>query len=520
MSTVNVTKSGPADLLDNFPGAGLQDYTDATREYKPANERPDWRVEVARGVLILGGVALLWLFWGLWKTAYCWGGANWQACERINVAEPVAVVLLFLSAGAASLSRSAVRTWAEWRMTTARAARIATTYNRWGDPQRVDVPLSLAEQMRRYDLATALKERTAPHEAWHSINTFSPSLQLPKGDAPALPPPAELAPLVPVSEWLSWVDGLPHVILAAETGAGKSTTAKAILAGRIAAGEHVFIIDPHSSDWFGLPSVGGGEDWPTVRMAMEAVVTEYRRRLETRDAYKRETGRELATDQFNRLTVLLDEANHARTALDRGRRGDVTPWQAFAQMLGSGARKVRISIVLLCQSANVQDLGLSSAMRENFTRIALDSAAARRLVEAEETNAERRRALYAALDGRDFPAVCEYRGRVHLLDRRGLDRVPAPADPQAALWPTWDYSAPVPTPAPAPSNGLPVGLRERAATFIGLAGGDREKAARVLLKRPGTRVRGRYEYTVEEVARATQLRTARAVELAHEVGRS
>ncbi|MBX7251644.1 MAG: DUF87 domain-containing protein, partial [Candidatus Promineofilum sp.] len=64
--------------------------------------------------------------------------------------------------------------------------------------------------------------------------------------------------------WLAWFDTRPHGLLAAETGGGKSTTAKAILKSRIERGEMVFILDPHSSDWFGLPSIGGGEDWGAV----------------------------------------------------------------------------------------------------------------------------------------------------------------------------------------------------------------------------------------------------------------
>ena len=196
----------------------------------------------------------------------------------------------------------------------------------------------------------------------------------------------------------------------------------------------MFIIDPHSSEWLGLPSVGGGEDWPVVRRAMAVVYDEYQHRLELRETHKRETGAELDKAHFTRLTVVLDEANNARVALDTGKRGEITPWQQFVQVLGSGARKVNISVVLLCQSANVADLGISGPMRENFTRIALDTGAARKLIASDEANAERRRALYEALAGREFPAVAEFRGVVHLLDRTGLDRVAPPANATACAW--------------------------------------------------------------------------------------
>lgn len=134
------------------------------------------------------------------------------------------------------------------------------------------------------------------------------------------------------------------------------------------AGEMVFIIDPHSNGWFELPGVGGGEDWPMVEAAMMAVYAEYKRRLMYRKKHKRETGEELPYDYFPRLTVVFDEANNAR-AFERiysGAKRRLDPWPLFAQCLGSGARKVNICVWLLLQSALVEDIGLSGAMRQNF----------------------------------------------------------------------------------------------------------------------------------------------------------
>jgi Helicase HerA, central domain len=281
----------------------------------------------------------------------------------------------------------------------------------------------------------ALQSEWARHSDYRSLNQLDLSRALTtKGEAvdvPELPAPA-LAP-VRVSEWLAWIDKRPHVLLAAETGGGKSTTAKAILARRIASGESIFVIDPHSSDWFSLPSVGGGENWYEVQTAMQAVADEYRRRLEERDTYNRETGRELDRAQFPRLTVLLDETNNARAALDKARRGEISPWQQFAQVLGSGARKVNISIVLLCQ-ANVEDLGLSGPMRQNFTRIALDDRTAKLMIAHDESDPERRKLLFAALIGRSYPAVAVFDGQVHILDRTGLDDYQRPANARSCAW--------------------------------------------------------------------------------------
>lgn len=240
---------------------------------------------------------------------------------------------------------------------------------------------------------------------------------------------------LPASEWLAWFDTRPHGLLAAETGGGKSTTAKAVLGSRIERGELVFILDPHSSDWFGLPGIGGGEDWGAVWVGMRVVIQEYRRRLAERDTYLHVHGKELAASHFPRITVLLDEANLACSKLDIApKRGEATPWQRFVETLGSGARKVNISILMLAQSPNVEDIGLSGPMRQNFTRLALDAATTRLMTTREETDAQRKKDILATLADNPYPATSVQRGRVIVLDRTGLDRYPTPHNPSRALW--------------------------------------------------------------------------------------
>jgi hypothetical protein len=303
------------------------------------------------------------------------------------------------------------------------AARIAM----WATDQHFKVQNTLAE-----------------HSLYRNVTAYSPSIghgsRQGAADTPRqLEDMGQQSQVIPVEDWLGWIDKRPHALLAAETGGGKSTTAKAILAPRIAAGEDIFIIDPHSSEWFSMPSVGGGENWTEVCGAINAVVLEYRQRLEMRDRHNRETGEELPVNHFKRLTVLLDEANNACVALDNAPRSKVSVWQSFTQVLGSGARKVNISIVLLAQSANVEDIGLSGSMRQNFTRITLDDRSIKLMISQEEKDPTRRRALYAALVGRNYPAVTVIDSQVHLLDRTGLDNYPRPANARACAWNGWNY---------------------------------------------------------------------------------
>lgn len=262
-------------------------------------------------------------------------------------------------------------------------------------------------------------------------------------DAEVIEQGPDVGPLPP-AVWLDWLDRQPHALFAAKTGGGKSTLAKAGLKPRIGGGEQVFIIDPHSNGWFDLPGVGGGENWRQVEEAMLAVQALYKERLNERDEYKQETGEELDQYHFPRLTVVLDEANTAQAAFDRiyaGSRKRTNPWPAFAQVLGSGARKVGISIWLLVQSALVEDLAISGAMRENFTRFALDDHTIRQLVDREERQADRKRAIYDQLPGLQFPAVAMVEHEAYLLDRSGLDRISPPANSRRAAWDRWDYAA-------------------------------------------------------------------------------
>lgn len=328
-----------------------------------------------------------------------------------------------------------------------------------------------ATASREHPLLTSLHQTYQPqHTETHAV----PALPTPDANAD------ETIQAVPVDEWLDWIDRVPHVILAAQTGdkstgqGGKSTTAMAILSPRIARGEHVFVIDPHASGWFGLPAVGGGHNWIEVQLAIEAITDEYLDRMRQRHDHLRQTNSELPHDHFPRLTVLVDEANEVRKALDvTVGRGKLTPWQAFTEVLGSGARKVGISVFMLAQSTNVDDFGLSGPMRNNFTRVGLDSHVIKLLIGQEEKDKDRRERLYTALNGRAFPAATVRGAQVYLLDRTGLDQRPKPASATASIWPGWAvYQAALTTkqqqllPSPPTVNAAPSTNAERIIEML------------------------------------------------------
>ena len=390
------------DSLDQ-PNAGAAP-PDAPLATRPA-PRDDWRNIIARGVIYVLGGSVAWLVMPEWAHNY--------------------ITAVGLGLGTIELGKRAltdtvmgipVRTWFN-RITATEIVGYA------GRSQEFAAQAELPRGLQAY------QSSAPPRQIAAASDDETP-------EAEVIP---DVGPLPP-QEWLAWLNVQPHAIFAAKTGGGKSTLAKYGLSPRISAGEMVFIIDPHSNGWFELPGVGGGEDWPMVEAAMMAVYAEYKRRLMYREKHKRETGEELPHDYFPRLTVVFDEANNAQQAFERiysGAKRRLDPWPLFAQCLGSGARKVNICVWLLLQSALVEDIGLSGAMRQNFTRFALDLETIRQMLNKEK--AERRAAIDAALVGEKFPATATIDSEVYLLDRAGLDRPPTPRGSALAAWDGWDY---------------------------------------------------------------------------------
>jgi len=372
--------------------------------------RDDWRNIVARGAIYMLGGTIAWFIAPEWAHEY--------------------VVKIGLGLGTLELGKRVLTD-------TVMGLPVRVWMNNTTSQHIVDYAGTAQVEAARVELPRGLTtyQNSAPARA-ASHDTIEGEIVQPA----QLAEPVNVGPL-PSNEWLAWLDRQPHAMFAAKTGGGKSTIAKYGLGPRITAGESVFIIDPHSNGWFELPGVGGGEDWVRVEAAMMAVYAEYKRRLAERERHKRETGEELPHDFFPRLTVVFDEANNAQAAFERiysGAKRRLDPWPLFAQCLGSGARKVNISVWMLVQSALVEDLNLSGSMRQNFTRIGLDAYTIDQMLR-EEKSKTRRDAIVALLPGASYPATAAIDHEVYLLDRAGLDRPPTPRNSALAAWDGWDY---------------------------------------------------------------------------------
>lgn len=251
--------------------------------------------------------------------------------------------------------------------------------------------------------------------------------------APQLASPDTAPQLVPDGEWRGWIERAPHLLIAGRTEAGKTTLATAILIDRVLAGDAVLVLDPHyqPGKWAGVPTIGGGNNFEAILHALPYLVGEMGARF-------KEFERGRPTEDFQRLTVLIDEVPAVVGACQEltpsGGRKIVDPrWGKFAQRLGSEARKVRISVILLTQSTLVQDIQINSQQRDNYLRIGLGDRVPTLL--GEEPQSRRRAQLHELRAGQGHPAAMEWLGEIHMLDTSHVKSLAARSlGPTVKVW--------------------------------------------------------------------------------------
>lgn len=170
---------------------------------------------------------------------------------------------------------------------------------------------------------------------------------LPREEAPAVALLPETTG-APVRELPRLPQG--HVLIAGETGSGKSTAARAVLAAR----SNVVVLDPHAApgDWGALTVVGGGRDFGAIGQHVAQMSRLLTERYQERDAGRR---------QFDPITIAIDEMPAVVTECGR----DVA--MAWRMWLREG-RKVGLYLVVMTHSTRVTTLGIKGEgdLLENF----------------------------------------------------------------------------------------------------------------------------------------------------------
>ena len=395
-------------------GANAPRRYDTVTQRRPVNVRAWLAVALAAFVVLgCGGVAV-------WSFAAYKYQSDARFAALVDGSAFVLVVAVVATFGALlwSVSAGAVR-----------ASRRAG-FVEWPGGATVDARavrgLQAPQLMQMYAAHMGVEGRYADNSQFQRVTNFSGQL----GAAPArgeivestaVPalPDSTAALIVPDTDWLRWIDRTPHLLIAGRTEAGKTTLAEAILAERIQSGDELLIFDPHyqPGKWHNLPAIGGGRDFDGILSMLPILIGELD------DRYKRFNDG-MKTEQFRRLTILLDEVpaiigETYETTPSGGKRIIDDRWLRFAKRLGSEARKVRMSVILLSQSTLVDDLLINTAHRENFIRIGLGDKA--RALLSEEKDTKRRQAGYDLLRGQAHPAAMEYRSDYHVLN---TERVP------------------------------------------------------------------------------------------------
>lgn len=335
-----------------------------------------------------------------------------------------------------------------WARAKAQHARIVRT--RLGNPADVQQVLAM-DPMAFELLASQLELAKAPFMQHANLSTLSyGGKQVEKAAEPLQLPEQQALGLIASSEWLGWIDQTPHLMIAGRTNAGKTTLATAVLSERVKANELLCVLDPHDQPgkWFGISAIGGGRDYEAIFAALAGILAEMDRRYERYN---------VGESSFERLTVLIDEVP-AIVLHDKKR------WAEFVSQLGSEARKVNMSMILLTQSPLVRDIEISSVMRNNFARVALGDQASSLL--REESDRTRRQALDDLLAGQSHPAAMEYRMEIHLLDTSTVPTLATQRTPVARAW----------HPLTAPRKPTPHAVLEKAIREAKGRGWTREMA--------------------------------------------
>lgn len=248
-------------------------------------------------------------------------------------------------------------------------------------------------------------------------------------------PVAPAAPRVLVwAEWTRVLATRPHVGIAAESQAGKSTLAMALLNERSQT-DQVIIFNPHQrpGDYGGLPQY---RSYGEINAAMGVLLDELEERKERASQ---------GDENYQAITVLLEESPDvlSKIADEEGKKfmPKVPLALRFVGEFVRQAAKYKMRLILLTQSTSAKPLGLEGQtdVLANLLWVSLGERA------AENKDAARM----------ERPAILEARGAAHLIDvgpAGELSKQPIKADRVYSLTlPAIEEAGPASSKTPMPS---------------------------------------------------------------------
>ena len=205
----------------------------------------------------------------------------------------------------------------------------------------------------------------------------------------------------------------PHILVLGETGSGKSTLVKFLVANAVAPS---LVLDSHAApdDWQSMTVIGMGRNYDAIGEEVERLVALMDARYEARG-----TGQKT----FEPFIVILDEFPACVANLGKGFTENI-------MLLVRESRKVAIRLIVLSQGAEVKALGIEGqgSIRECFAIVALGKFA------TDKAKSMKDEPIKSAIASAEYPAMLdEFPCQLPKIDGVTLKVLPMPKDYLALL---------------------------------------------------------------------------------------
>lgn len=243
----------------------------------------------------------------------------------------------------------------------------------------ISLRLDKLEKMLSPYEAIAYQQSATNYQAWlnHSMKPPSREVAIAPVDLP--PEPVKYSD---IKQALS----KPHILVLGETGSGKSTLVKFLVANAIAPS---LVLDSHAApdDWQSMTVIGMGRNYQAIGDEVDRLVALMNNRYEARGKGQK---------TFEPLIVILDEFPACVANLGKS-------FTEAIMLLVRESRKVSIRLIVLSQGAEVKALGIEGqgSIRECFAVVALGKFA------TDKAKSMKDEGIKLAIASAEYPAMLD-----------------------------------------------------------------------------------------------------------------